>query len=121
MPQPCATHARALPPGSRPRRLAVAAVVCVAALSLSGCTDRPDLTGRVTPAQATGPWPSLVPLSTLALETGADIGTQTAATEALAARAAALAARAAALSARPVLTNTERQRLQAAVNRNAAR
>lgn len=100
--------------------------LCVALLSLSACSDRPDLRTSGSPLPADTPWPILQPPTTLLGSTTAgntttgNTSASTAAFEAasagtLQARAAALRARAARLSRTPVLAAPDRDRLRAAV------
>ncbi len=101
------------------RSFYVALPLAAALLGLSGCANRPDLSGRVAPVDATQAWPSLLSSATLsatppATEAGAEAAT------ALAQRAAALAARGRTLSRTPVLTQAERARLLAALARTDA-
>ncbi|SFI49256.1 hypothetical protein [Celeribacter neptunius] len=103
---------------------AVATVLAGLLAGLSGCADRPDLSGRTTPLDPDLPWPSLIDISEVA--TTAEAATDPADTESdtlsraeqLAARANALQSRARRLSTRPVLTTDDRNRLLAAIDRH---
>lgn len=104
----------------RPFRCFYLALPLTAALAgLSGCADRPDLSGRVAPVDTTLPWPNLLSSPIISATTPADEAGTEAAT-ALAGRAAALAARGRTLSKTPVLTQAERARLMAALARAGA-
>lgn len=109
-----------------PHILAVSALIGLTATGLTGCTDRPDLSGRVPPVDRSLPWPSLAGLSTLfpdATETEADAALaedRRDPAEMLAARARALQWRGRTLSTRPVLSPAERQYLMAAIARHPA-
>ena len=86
-------------------------------LCMSACSLTPEVPSSNLPA-AKDAWPQLLPLAELAAMEGADRSApETAETEAktLDTRVAALRARAARLNS-PVLTNTDRQRLEDAVS-----
>ena len=85
-------------------------------ISVSGCADRPDLTGRVAPVAKGTAWPTLLPSNQLTTDADTDASGTAQTAKDLSARAAALRARAARLAATPVLSSAERARLSAAAN-----
>ncbi len=84
----------------------------LAVLSLSGCTQFPELDARARTDMQAVPWPALVPLDGAVAEAGNTTAAE-AARATLEARAAALRARAAGLT-RPVMPAHERAPLAAA-------
>lgn len=99
-----------------PRRARHLIALTLACAGLSACADRPDLSGRIAPLPAGTPWPTLLSTDQVTAAVDTSGATPTATTDALAARAAALRARAARLATQPVLSPTERDRLDTAVN-----
>ena len=94
------------------RRLAVIAVLLLA-LSVAGCTDFPDMTGRLSEADQAGGYPALVPAERL-LEGTQDVAIAPDTQTSLEDRVTALGRRAEALRATE-LDNQTRDRMQSGV------
>ncbi|WP_439104222.1 hypothetical protein [Celeribacter marinus] len=113
--KPFASFARSTGP-FMPRAARFFIPLAVIVISVSGCSDRPDLTGRVAPAAKGTAWPTLLPSDQLTTDADTDASGAAQTAKDLSARAAALRARAARLAATPVLSSAERARLSAAAN-----